>query len=46
VGKPDYLRVQEMARREIAALRARGEWDSGYLKGGQKKAVKRTKSRG
>jgi len=36
VGKPDYLRVQEMARREIAALRARGEWDSGYLKGGQK----------
>jgi len=36
VGKPDYLRVQEMARQEIAALRARGEWDCGYLKDGQK----------
>ncbi len=30
VGKPDYVRAQEMARREIAALRARGEWDSSY----------------
>ncbi len=30
VGKPDYLRAQEMARQEIAELRARGEWDSGY----------------
>ena len=30
VGKPDYLRAQEMARQEIAGLRARGEWDSGY----------------
>jgi len=34
VGKPDYLRAQEMARQEIAGLRARGEWDSGYAHGG------------
>ena len=27
VAKPDYLRAQEMARQEIAQLRARGEWD-------------------
>ena len=33
VVKPDYMRAQEMARREIAELRARGEWDSGYVKG-------------
>jgi len=33
VGKPDYLRAQEMARREIAELRTHGEWDSGYNKG-------------
>jgi acyl-CoA synthetase (AMP-forming)/AMP-acid ligase II len=33
VGKPDYLRAQEMARQEIAELRARGEWDSSYDKG-------------
>jgi acyl-CoA synthetase (AMP-forming)/AMP-acid ligase II len=33
VGKPDYLRAQEIAREEIAELRARGEWDSGYDKG-------------
>lgn len=33
VGKPDYLRAQEMARQEIAELRARGEWDSGYDNG-------------
>ncbi len=32
VVKPDYVRAQEMARQEIAALRARGEWDSGYVK--------------
>jgi len=32
IGKPDYLRAQEMARQEIATLRARGEWDSGLLK--------------
>jgi acyl-CoA synthetase (AMP-forming)/AMP-acid ligase II len=32
VGKPDYVRTQEMARQEIAALRERGEWDSGYDK--------------
>jgi acyl-CoA synthetase (AMP-forming)/AMP-acid ligase II len=38
VGKPDYLRVQEMARLEIGELRARGEWDSGYAKGGRKGA--------
>lgn len=30
VAKPDYLCVQEMAQREIAELRARGEWDSSY----------------
>jgi len=29
IAKPDYVRAQEMAREEIAALRARGEWDSG-----------------
>jgi acyl-CoA synthetase (AMP-forming)/AMP-acid ligase II len=33
VVKPDYLRVQEMAREEIAVLRTRGEWDSGYVRG-------------
>jgi acyl-CoA synthetase (AMP-forming)/AMP-acid ligase II len=32
IGKPDYLRAQEMARKEIDELRARGEWDSGYDK--------------
>ena len=36
VVKPDYLRAQEMARQEIAKLRARGEWDSGYVKGEEK----------
>ena len=35
VAKPDYLRAQEMAGQEIAELRARGEWDSGYAKGDQ-----------
>jgi len=29
VAKPDYVRAQEMARQEIAAMRERGEWDSG-----------------
>jgi acyl-CoA synthetase (AMP-forming)/AMP-acid ligase II len=38
VVKPDYLRVREMAREEIAQLRASGEWDSDYLKSGQKEA--------
>jgi acyl-CoA synthetase (AMP-forming)/AMP-acid ligase II len=33
VVKPDYVRAQQMARQEIAALRERGEWDSGYVKG-------------
>jgi acyl-CoA synthetase (AMP-forming)/AMP-acid ligase II len=33
VAKPDYLRALEMARQEIAQLRARGEWDRGYVKG-------------
>jgi acyl-CoA synthetase (AMP-forming)/AMP-acid ligase II len=28
VVKPDYVRAQEMARQEIAKLRASGEWDS------------------
>jgi acyl-CoA synthetase (AMP-forming)/AMP-acid ligase II len=32
VVKPDYVRAQQMARAEIAALRERGEWDSGYLR--------------
>lgn len=32
VVKPDYLRVQEMARQEVQRLRANGEWDSGFLK--------------
>jgi hypothetical protein len=31
VVKPDYGRALEMARQEIAGLRARGEWDSGYI---------------
>ncbi len=35
VAKPDFLRAQEMARQEIAQLRARGEWDSGYVHGEQ-----------
>jgi len=39
VGKPDYLRAQEMARQAIAELRERGEWDSGYDKGGAKLPV-------
>ncbi|MGA2085850.1 MAG: class I adenylate-forming enzyme family protein [Terracidiphilus sp.] len=30
VVKPDYGRAQEMARQEIAELRARGEWDRSY----------------
>ena len=33
IAKPDYLGAQEMARREISELRARGEWDTGYVKG-------------
>jgi acyl-CoA synthetase (AMP-forming)/AMP-acid ligase II len=32
VAKPDYVRAQEMARQEIAALRERGEWDIGLVK--------------
>jgi acyl-CoA synthetase (AMP-forming)/AMP-acid ligase II len=32
IVKPDYVRAQEMARKEIVELRARGEWDSGYVK--------------
>ena len=32
VVKPDYLLAQEMARQEIAQLRARGQWDSAYDK--------------
>jgi acyl-CoA synthetase (AMP-forming)/AMP-acid ligase II len=39
VAKPDYVRAQEMARQEIAALRERGEWDSGYDKAGAEKPV-------
>ena len=40
VVKPDYLRALEMARQEIAQLRARGEWDSGYARGESKGAGK------
>jgi len=29
--KPDYARVQEMARQQVAQLRARGKWDRGGL---------------
>jgi acyl-CoA synthetase (AMP-forming)/AMP-acid ligase II len=36
IAKPDYLRAQQMARQEIAQLRVRGEWDSGYVQGEQK----------
>lgn len=32
IGKPDYVRAQEMAREEIAALRERGKWDSGLTR--------------
>ncbi len=32
LAKPDYLRAQEMAQREVAELRARGEWDSRHVK--------------
>ena len=32
LAKPDYLRAQEMAREEVAELRARGEWDSRHVK--------------
>ena len=31
LAKPDYLRAQEMARQEVAELRARGEWDSRHV---------------
>jgi acyl-CoA synthetase (AMP-forming)/AMP-acid ligase II len=34
LGKPDHQRAQEMARQEIAALRARGEWDSRHSNDG------------
>ena len=30
IGKPDYVRAKEMAREEIARLRAGGGWDSGF----------------
>ena len=33
LAKPDYKRAQEMAREEIEALRARGEWDSRHASG-------------
>jgi fatty-acyl-CoA synthase len=38
VGKPDYLRAQEMARKEIEQLRALGKWDRGYGKKGAGRA--------
>jgi acyl-CoA synthetase (AMP-forming)/AMP-acid ligase II len=39
VGKPDYLRAQEMARREIDQLRLRGEWDSAYEENGTNRPI-------
>jgi acyl-CoA synthetase (AMP-forming)/AMP-acid ligase II len=39
IVKPDYMRAQQMARQEIEQLRARGEWDSGYLKARQKECT-------
>jgi len=27
VAKPDYLRLREMAEREVAELRKKGKWD-------------------
>jgi acyl-CoA synthetase (AMP-forming)/AMP-acid ligase II len=36
MAKPDTLCAQEIAKHEIAQLRARGEWDSGYVQGEQK----------
>jgi acyl-CoA synthetase (AMP-forming)/AMP-acid ligase II len=38
VGKPDYLRAQVMAQQEIAHLRSQGQWDSAYVKNGDKQA--------
>jgi acyl-CoA synthetase (AMP-forming)/AMP-acid ligase II len=32
IAKPDYLRAQQIAREEIAGLRARGQWDSLHAK--------------
>ena len=32
IGKPDHLRVQQMANEAIAGLRLRGEWDSNYAR--------------
>jgi acyl-CoA synthetase (AMP-forming)/AMP-acid ligase II len=32
LAKPDYLRAQEMARKEVEELRARGEWDRKHVK--------------
>jgi acyl-CoA synthetase (AMP-forming)/AMP-acid ligase II len=43
VVKPDYVRAQEMARLEIAELRARGEWDRGYSKDEAEEAGKADK---
>ena len=36
VAKPDYVRAQQMARQEIAKLRERGEWDSGFAQGNER----------
>jgi hypothetical protein len=35
IAKPDYVRAKDMARQEIEQLRARGEWDSSYVKSEQ-----------
>ncbi|MGA7831307.1 MAG: class I adenylate-forming enzyme family protein [Terracidiphilus sp.] len=39
IAKPDYLHAQKLARLEIDALRARGEWDSGYRKSSTSQSV-------
>ena len=44
LGKPDYLRAQEMVHQEVTQLRARDEWDRGYLKGKHKGAGRAAES--
>jgi acyl-CoA synthetase (AMP-forming)/AMP-acid ligase II len=44
IVKPDYLRAQEMAHREIAEMRARGEWDSSYLQNPVATSLARTEA--
>jgi acyl-CoA synthetase (AMP-forming)/AMP-acid ligase II len=39
IGKPDYVRAQQMAREEIALLRERGKWDSAHVRGAGKECL-------